>query len=574
MNKRSTKRPNGTRPFLSTLARDIRGNTLMLVAAALIPLMAMIGSGVDMARGYMAQDQLQQACDAGVLAARRQLAGSQLTDAVSTEARTYFNFNFPQGSYGAANFTPVVTVPRLGTVQMTASTKIPTTIMGIVGFKTLDLAASCSATQDFVSTDIMLVMDMSGSMNCPPGVSGACDEVERSGSKMAALRSAATSLYDTLATAQDQLHANNLRLRYGFVPYNGTVNVGRLLYAKNPDYLRRTVYSYQTRVWVPTYRTTSALMSEADCTALNGTWTRFLFFGVCSYQEVTGGYWSWGKKDDVDVSKYVTGAAVTLPTQTNGTTARWAGCIEERKTNNTTINGGTSTTAPSDALDLDIARIPDSDDSRWAPWWPEVVFSPNKNEQNTASKYCASEASRLTEYYNNKAGFTKYLSNLKPQGSTYHDIGMIWGARFISSDGIFAGPTETNDQFTADNPGKIRGFSVRKYMIFMTDGELSPSLEGYSSYGIESLDKRVLGTAAVTETNQTNRHLQRFRMACNAAKGQNIDVWVIAFSTTLTTDMRNCASSPSQASGISTSADLIAKFQEIGSKIGSLRLSQ
>lgn len=108
----------------------------------------------------------------------------------------------------------------------------------------------------------------------------------------------------------------------------------------------------------------------------------------------------------------------------------------------------------------------------------------------------------------------------------------------------------------------------------MTDGDLSPTLDEYSSYGIENLDKRVLGSAAVTGTNQVNRHLQRFRMACNAAKGQNIDVWVIAFSTTLTAEMQNCASSPSQAAGISTSADLIAKFQEIGSKIGSLRLSQ
>ncbi|MFV1920230.1 MULTISPECIES: TadE/TadG family type IV pilus assembly protein [Sphingomonas] len=574
MKKRLPKRRAGARPFLSALARDVRGNTLMLVAAALIPLMAMIGSGVDMARGYMAQDQLQQACDAGVLAARRLLSGSQLTDAVNNEAKAYFNFNFPQGTYDAAAFTPVVTVPKLGTVRMTASTTIPTAIMGILGFKTMALSASCSATQDFVSTDIMLVLDMSGSMNCPPGQAGACNEVEQPGSKMAALRSAATSLYDTLAGAQNQLHANSLRLRYGFVPYNGTVNVGRILYAKNPDYIRGPTYPYQTRVWVPTTRTTTSFRSESDCAALGGTWSRFfLSLGYCTYQEVTGGAWSYGQYW-VDVSRYVTGATVPVPTQTNGSTARWAGCIEERKTNNGTINGGSGTTAPADAWDLDVTRIPNSDDSRWGPWWPEVEFGRDATAQRTRSDYCASEASRLTEYYNNKQGFTNYLANLKPLGSTYHDIGMIWGARFIASEGIFAGPAETNDQFTADNPSKIRGFSVRKYLIFMTDGDLSPTLDEYSSYGIENLDKRVLGSAAVTGTNQVNRHLQRFRMACNAAKGQNIDVWVIAFSTTLTSEMQNCASSPSQAAGISTSADLIAKFQEIGSKIGSLRLSQ
>jgi Flp pilus assembly protein TadG len=571
MKKRSPNRRAGARPFLSALARDVRGNTLMLVVAALIPLMAMIGSGVDMARGYMAQDQLQQACDAGVLAARRLLAGSQLTDTVSNEARTYFNFNFPQGTYDAAAFTPVVTVPKMGTVRMTASTTIPTAIMGILGFKTMALRASCSATQDFVSTDIMLVVDMSASMNCAPGVPGGCP-LGTPGSKMAALRSAATSLYDTLASAQDQLHANNLRLRYGFVPYNGTVNVGRLLYDKNPDYIRSTTYSYQTRV-TPT-RPTTSLKYEADCAALGGTWTRiFLSLGYCTYQEPVPGSWTYGEYP-LDVSKYVTGATVPIPTQTNGSTTRWAGCIEERKTNNTTINGGSATTAPSDAWDLDITRIPNSDETRWGPWWPEVEFDRNDTMPNTDNGSCASEARRLTEYYNNKQGFTNYLANLKPLGATYHDIGMIWGARFIASEGVFAGPAETNDQFTPDNPSKIRGFSVRKYLIFMTDGDLSPTLDGYSSYGIEKLDKRVVGTSTVSNSNQVNRHLQRFRMACNAAKGQNIDVWVIAFSTTLTSEMQNCASSPTQAAGISTSADLIAKFQEIGSKIGSLRLSQ
>jgi len=52
--------------FLSRLARDSRGNTLAIVGAALIPLTAMIGSGVDMSRAYMAKTRLQSACDAKI----------------------------------------------------------------------------------------------------------------------------------------------------------------------------------------------------------------------------------------------------------------------------------------------------------------------------------------------------------------------------------------------------------------------------------------------------------------------------------------------------------------------------
>ncbi len=50
--------------FLARLARDVRGNTLAIVGAALVPLSAMIGSGVDMSRAYMAKTRLQSACDA------------------------------------------------------------------------------------------------------------------------------------------------------------------------------------------------------------------------------------------------------------------------------------------------------------------------------------------------------------------------------------------------------------------------------------------------------------------------------------------------------------------------------
>lgn len=82
------------------------------------------------------------------------------------------------------------------------------------------------------------------------------------------------------------------------------------------------------------------------------------------------------------------------------------------------------------------------------------------------------------------------------------------------------------------------------------------------------------GNANQLAAEQLQRHLQRFRMACNAAKSQNVQLYVIAFSTTLTTDMQNCATTPAMASGISTASALIAKFQEIGSKIGSLRINQ
>jgi hypothetical protein len=63
-------------------------------------------------------------------------------------------------------------------------------------------------------------------------------------------------------------------------------------------------------------------------------------------------------------------------------------------------------------------------------------------------------------------------------------------------------------------------------------------------------------------------------MICNAARGQNVSIWVIAFGVTMTADMQNCASNANQASTSNNRADLIARFRQIGNQIGALRLTQ
>ncbi len=101
------RRPDSKTPgFLGRLRRDIRGNTLAIVGAALVPIAAMIGSGVDMSRAYMARTRLQSACDSAALAGRRVMQNDTVNQAVVDEARRFFNFNFNQGLYNTAAFTP------------------------------------------------------------------------------------------------------------------------------------------------------------------------------------------------------------------------------------------------------------------------------------------------------------------------------------------------------------------------------------------------------------------------------------------------------------------------------------
>ena len=63
---------------MGRLRRDVRGNTLAMMAIALIPISAMVGSGIDTARLYVVKVRLQQACDAGALAGRKAMDSSEI----------------------------------------------------------------------------------------------------------------------------------------------------------------------------------------------------------------------------------------------------------------------------------------------------------------------------------------------------------------------------------------------------------------------------------------------------------------------------------------------------------------
>jgi hypothetical protein len=156
-----------------------------------------------------------------------------------------------------------------------------------------------------------------------------------------------------------------------------------------------------------------------------------------------------------------------------------------------------------------------------------------------------------------------YVNSMHSDGGTYHDNGMMWGSRFISSGGIFG----------ADNPTEFGGRPVRKYIIFMTDGIMDTGSTLYSSYGMEKNDKRTTG-GYTTQADQVSRHKQRFAILCNEAKKRGVSIWSIVFASATETTLRNCASNDDQYKVTSTGNDLVNTFKEIGKNIGTLRLSQ
>ena len=544
---------------MSRLARDKRGSTLAIVVASLIPLIAMIGSGIEMSRIYMAKTRMQSACDAASLAARRVMTNDTLNPAVTDEAVKFFRFNFPAGIYDTANFAPVVTRPSSGTVRVTAATTIPSAIMYIFGHNSFLLEVSCEASQNFVNTDVMLVLDTTGSMKCLTTESS-CDSSlsapERAGSKILAIRKAVVALYDELSPIQQTLEASGMRLRYGIVPYSSAVNVGKILYDENPNYLVDSG-TYQSReVQVVDW----SGRNDGDCERLGGSY---------SNGQKTCTLWRY-KPMTFDVSQFKKGGLVDTPTRLDSGKSRWDGCIEERQTVST-ITASSGYAIPAGATDLNIDLVPNSNATRWKPHWKDVVYLRNSTAesysgqsvldyQNSGIEACPSASVKLKAF--TRGEMQSFVAGMIAHGGTYHDIGMIWGTRLISDAGIFGD----------ENPNMFNGQPVAKHIIFMTDGELAPNALSYGAYGPEYLDQRVTG--ASNAPRHLERHRQRFKMICNAAKGKNISIWVVAFAVNVDAALAECASNPSQISTSDNADELIQNFRLIGRNIGALRLTQ
>lgn len=245
------------------LLRDKRGNAMFLTAAAIVPVIGIVGSGIDIGRAYMAQLRLQQACDAGVLAGRRAMAAGTYSDSAKAEANKMFNFNFPTKIYGSDGITFASQAQGTADVTGTASARVPTMLMYIFGTSRFNLTVNCTAKLEISNVDVMLVLDVTGSM----ASTNSGDSV----TKIAGLRTAAIDFFDTLSNAD----IGDGQLRFGVVPYSSSVNVGQILVAKDPDWLADSdLLPSRTPVFVFGHPETETSTQYTDsATTLDTNWT-------------------------------------------------------------------------------------------------------------------------------------------------------------------------------------------------------------------------------------------------------------------------------------------------------------
>ncbi len=639
---------NDITTFLGRLRREKRGNTLAMMAIALIPISALAGSAVDMARLYVVKVRLQQACDAGVLAGRKFMtdSNSSTLDATAVErATTFFNNNLPTDwmRTNSRSFTPSKTTDSQ--VAGVASVVVPMTIMKMFQTPDVTLNVSCEARYDVADTDVIFVLDTTGSMACPPemsnddclsytsgksksytrpasdpdAVSGylgstgyaVTESTGTGGSRIAALRQAVKDFYSTMAANIDA----STHVRYGFVTYTSTVNAGKAIYSASPQYLvggnSGETWLYQTRrvngdytrsngSWtdlspsktrtecnaLPTTRSPSTAKTYNSDGTASQTEYRWQTSGTdrCQYRTNTlGPQWIYGQYQQ-DVSSYVAGSEITDPTKVGGATTKWDGCIEERKTE----AGVSSFTSASKDLDPDL--IPTSDiETRWKPMWADVIYGRIVNcgsrtcytnseiTTNGNSDYaprwnttdnrsggfisCGKPVHRLSEMTAAQVAAYVDAVDFKALGGTYHDVGMIWGVRMISPNGIFK-----NDN--APWPGRAQ---PNRVIVFLTDGAMAPGQTIYGLYGLEQFDKRV---SDGNFSDLKAYHNARFITACAKAKALGVDVWTVAIGMSTTTELTSCASNSGQALDTTSGTGLSDTFKRIAKQVAMLRMSK
>ena len=211
------------------LAED--GNYMVFAGLSVIPMVAAAGLGVDVARGYLAEARLQSAIDAAAIAMG---SADGTTAEIEELGRTFFYANFPANSWAeptSLQITVTRVIPsdptsRPESFTITATAEVDTlffrTLPGAAAatghYDTVDIAASSTALTEVQGLEVVLVLDVTGSMysNYSTG--------ER---RIEAMRDAALKMVDILFDGNPEPEL----LKVSIVPYNTVVNIGTGMHA-------------------------------------------------------------------------------------------------------------------------------------------------------------------------------------------------------------------------------------------------------------------------------------------------------------------------------------------------------
>ena len=497
--------------------RNQKGGMGMFMAVGITAFVGFAGVSVDIMRGYLIQSRLSSALDAAGLAGARVMF-SETRDA---DIQMYFDSNFPSGYLGANVTGPNFTVDANNEViTLSAEATIDTTLMQALGFDTLTVSAVSEITRQTELLDVVLAIDMSGSMGSSIG--GGQDRID-------AARDAAIELVDILYGTDGLAPL----MKIGLVPWNGKVNVTMNGNAFNP--------ALTTSVNVPNFTNPVTGGSQSQVFIANNSPVPLLSAPPAAEPFI----------DEDGDGKYDRGEDYTDSNGNGRWDAGWKGCVFARFTDDSFTNDADMTIGP-------VTGIGGAD---WPAWevigpegepysgWARCPMAVNNYECTR----CLSHG--VTPLQTSKQGIVDAINELtSPTGTTNILGGLGWAWRVLVPTAPF---TEADP-----NPQGQRTQAI----VLLTDGEyFGGSGDAYKTvFGY--------GTSAQPEAGA------RLRSMATAIKDSGIVIYTIQFANTsgdLADLMKDVASGPDSPfyHAAPTAEELRQVFKEVANDLSQLRVS-
>jgi Flp pilus assembly protein TadG len=199
------------RSRLRHFVRDRAGNVALTFGIATLPILGAIGAAVDFSHANDVKAAMQAALDSTALMLSRD-AATLSNNQLQTKAKNYFLAMFVRPEAQNVTVSATYSVSAGSQVIVNGSAKVPTSIMGIVGYDSMTVSGSATAKWGSERLRVALALDNTGSMS--------------SDGKMTALKSATKSLLLQLKGAA----ATNGDVYVSIIPFSKDVNVGKTNY--------------------------------------------------------------------------------------------------------------------------------------------------------------------------------------------------------------------------------------------------------------------------------------------------------------------------------------------------------
>ena len=530
----------------SRFAASRSGNVAVIFAIACIPLIAAMGVAVDYTRASQTTSSMQDALDAASLALSRDANLSTMTNAqIQTFAENYFAANFHNSEIKNLVLTASYT-PSGPSVTISATAKLPTDFMGIIGTESVPIGRSSTTVWGEAKLRVALALDNTGSMS--------------SSNKMTALKSATHNLLTQLKGAA----AVDGDVYVSIVPFVRDVNAGSTNYSAS--WVSWTDWEAEPSFTKPS---NWAQIGPGSSCPFPSSWGGSTYGFVCTDRPATasgasttstipssGTYKGYicPSIDDGSVSAlknniYYNGCYTSTTYSSSGSSATCTG-----HSNCTCSGSGSKKTCKTNSGYYEHPWVVNAH-STWNGCMADRTQSYDTlnsapTTSNTATLFPAQQygacPTGITSLSYDWTALNSKVDAMSPNGSTNQAIGLQWAWQSL---------TESPFTIPAMDASKV----YKQIIILLTDG-------------LNTQD-RWYGDGSNTSTQVDARQ----QILCTNLKNAGITLYTVQVNTggdATSTLLQNCASSSDKFFLLTSSDQIVTTFQQIGTELSELRISE